>query len=83
MNALRNVAAPPRPLLIQKINGPLVHLLPGRALALTDEELATGQVQSLIAGGLARVQQLGAPAGARKLSGHGSDRRPDKKKADS
>ena len=60
MNALRNMSG--QSFLIHKTGGALVHLLPGRAVALADEELKSAQVQSLIAAGLARIQSLVPPA---------------------
>jgi hypothetical protein len=64
MNTLRNVSD--QSFLIQRTGGAVVHLLPGRAVALADEELKSSQVQSLIAGGLARVQKIAPPAKAAK-----------------
>ena len=64
MNTLRNVSD--QSFLIQRTGGAVVHLLPGRAVALADEELKSSQVQSLIAGGLARVQKIAPPAKAPK-----------------
>lgn len=66
MNTLRNVSG--QSFLIQRTGGAVVHLLPGRAVALADEELKSSQVQSLIAGGLARVQKIAPPAKAAKAA---------------
>lgn len=66
MNTLRNVSD--QSFLIQRTGGAVVHLLPGRAVALADEELKSSQVQSLIAGGLARVQKIAPPAKAAKAA---------------
>ena len=63
---LRNVSG--QSLLIHMTRGAVVHLFPGRAVALADEELKSSQVQSLIAGGLARVQKIAPPAQTAKAA---------------
>jgi hypothetical protein len=89
MNALRNVSG--QSFVIQRAGGSVAHLFPGRALALTDEELRSAQVQSLIVNGLARVQRIVPPtARAAKADtaqpgserGEGPERRPEKKKVE-
>jgi hypothetical protein len=64
MNTLRNVSD--QSFLIQRTGGAVVHLLPGRAVALADEELKSPQVQRLIDGGLARVQKIALTSKATK-----------------
>lgn len=59
---LRNMSR--QPFLIH-IMGRAVTLFSGRAVTLTDEELKSPQVQSLIAGGLARIEKP-VPAQAAK-----------------
>ncbi|HVO84757.1 MAG TPA: hypothetical protein VMU60_10055 [Syntrophobacteria bacterium] len=92
MNALRNVSG--QPLLIHKTGGAVVHVLPGRAVALTDEELNSSQVRSLIAGGLGRTEKIGSAAraaGAAKAEParqepekrEARERQPEKKKDES
>lgn len=66
MNALRNMSG--QSFLIHRTGGAVVHLFPGRAITLTDEELKSSQVQRLIAGGLAGIQKIATPAPAANSS---------------
>jgi len=74
MEALRNVSK--QSFLIHLRGGGNLHLLPGRAVALSAEELKSSQVQHLLNGGLARLERLGketeaeAPAAKKKLKRH-------------
>ncbi len=64
-----------QPFLIQ-VHGRNLHLLLGRAAALSAEEVKSPQVQHLLKNGLARLEDLGkkpnpeAPAAKKKLKGH-------------
>lgn len=59
MDALRNVSS--QSLILQKPGGGIVHLLPNRAITLSDEELQAPQVQKMVKSGLAVVEKLGPP----------------------
>ena len=59
MNALRNVSS--QSLILQKPGGGMVHLLPGRAITLSAEELQAPQVLNMVKSGLIEIEQLGAP----------------------
>jgi len=76
MNALRNVSG--QTFLIHRTGGALVHLFPGRAVALADEELRSAQVQSLIAAGLARIQSLVPPPAAKAAKAESARHEPHK-----
>lgn len=77
MKALRNVS-PGQTLHILKTGGAVVHLFPGRALALTEDQLKSSQIKSLIAGGLARIQQIEPLAAARAAKGEPAKAEPAK-----
>jgi hypothetical protein len=62
MNALRNVSS--QSLILQKPGGGTMHLLPGRAITLSAEELQTPQVLNILKSGLAQVDTLNEPAPA-------------------
>jgi hypothetical protein len=80
MNALRNVSG--QPFLIHKTGGAVVHVFSGRAVALTDEELNSSQVRSLVAGGLARVEKIGLAAReARAAKAEPARHEPEKREA--
>jgi len=73
MEALRNIST--QSFLIRVQGGGNLHLLPGRALTLSAEELKSPQVQHLLNGGLARLEKLGkeaetaVPAAKKKIEG--------------
>ena len=79
MNALRNMSG--QSFLIHKTGGALVHLFPGRAVALADEELKSAQIQSLIAAGLARIQSLVPPRAAKAAKAGSTQHEPHKHEA--
>jgi hypothetical protein len=59
MDTLRNVSG--QSFLLMKHGGGSVHLLPGRAVILSAEEMKSPQVRQLLDGGFARVEQPGKP----------------------
>lgn len=59
MDTLRNVSS--QSLILQKPGGGVVHLLPGRAITLSAEELQTPQVLNMVKSGLIEIETLGAP----------------------
>ena len=59
MDTLRNVSN--QSLILQKPGGGIVHLLPGRAITLSAEELQAPQVLNMVKSGLIEIEQLGAP----------------------
>ena len=62
MDTLRNVSN--QPLILQKPGGGIVHLLPGRAITLSAEELQAPQVLNMVKSGLIEIETLGAPPAA-------------------
>jgi hypothetical protein len=53
MDALRNVSS--QSLIVHKPSGGTTHLLPGRAVTLSAEELKSPQVLQLLKGGFAQI----------------------------
>lgn len=78
MDALRNVSS--QSFVLQKKGGGSMHLFPGRAVALSAEELKSPQVQQLLKSGFAHIEKLAKSEGvgvrAAKEERHG-----EKKKA--
>lgn len=79
MNALRNVSS--QSLIVQKPSGGNTHLLPGRAVTLSDEELTSPQVLQLLKSGFAQIEKLGKPEGV-ATGAEKEERRSEKKKAE-
>lgn len=59
MDALRNISN--QSFILPKQGGGSMHLLPGRAVALSAEEMTSSQVQQLLRGGFVQVEKLGKP----------------------
>ncbi len=74
MDALRNVSS--QSLILQKPGGGNVHLLPGRAVTLTPEELQAPQVVSMLKRGLVEIEPLQPPAQPERTSP-----RPERRRA--
>ena len=64
MNALRNVSG--QSFLIQRAGRAVVHLMPKRAVIMTDDELRSPQVQRLLAAGHVRLQAINPSASKAK-----------------
>ncbi len=79
MNALRNVSS--QSLIVQKQSGGNMHLLPGRAVTLSDEELTSPQVLQLLKSGFAQIEKLGKPEGV-ATGAEKEEKRSEKKKAE-
>jgi hypothetical protein len=79
MNALRNVSS--QSLIVQKPSGGNTHLLPGRAVTLSDEELTSPQVLQLLKSGFAQIEKLGKPEGV-ATGAEKEEKRSEKKKAE-
>ena len=59
MDALRNVSN--QSLFLPKPGGGNTHLLPGRAVTLSAEDVKSPQVQQLLKGGFVQLEKLGKP----------------------
>ena len=57
MDALRNVSS--QSFLLQTPGGGNRHLLPGRAVTLSVEEIKSPQIQQLLKGGFVQIEKLG------------------------
>jgi hypothetical protein len=77
MDTLRNVSG--QPFLLMKQGGGSVHLFPGRAVILSEEEMKSSQVRQLVDGGFARVERPGKPEKTKPKPGKG-EKRGDKKR---
>ena len=79
MDALRNVSS--QSLIVHKPSGGTTHLLPGRAVTLSAEELKSPQVLQLLKGGFAQIEKLGKPQGIAARA-EKEEKHSEKKKAE-
>ncbi len=79
MDVLRNISS--QSFIVRKQGGGNMHLLPGRAITLSAEELKSPQVQQLLNRGFAQVEKLGMPEKAAPLVAKG-EKRSEKKKSE-
>jgi hypothetical protein len=77
MNRLRNISG--QSLIFQRSNGTAVHLLPGRAAALTDEEFESVQIRNLLNSGLGQAQPMASGDAAAGMGKAGYKPNPPKK----